>query len=71
MVSPAANNSNAAPFSTAPSMRSPGAGIVFGVFRNRNRGYNDPDLNFFGLTLPVGLPTVETIHGGTWRALSS
>ena len=28
--------------------------------------YNDPDLNFFGLTLPVGLPTVETVHGGTW-----
>ncbi len=44
----------------------PWRGIAFGVFRNRNRGYNDPDLNFFGLTLPVGLPTVETVHGGTW-----
>ena len=44
----------------------PWRGLAFGVFRNRNRGYNDPDLNFFGLTLPVGLPTVETVHGGAW-----
>ena len=41
-------------------------GLAFGVFRNRRRGYNDPDLNFFGLTLPVGLPTVETVHAGIW-----
>ena len=44
----------------------PWRGLAFGVFRDRRRGYNDPDLNFFGLTLPVGLPTVETVHGGTW-----
>ena len=48
----------------------PWRGLAFGVFRNRNRGYNDPDLNFFGLTLPVGLPTVETVHGGTWSVRS-
>ena len=41
-------------------------GLVFGVFRNRRTGYNDPDLNFFGLTLAVRLPTVETVHGATW-----
>ncbi|MCY4481188.1 MAG: hypothetical protein OXB97_14980, partial [Rhodospirillales bacterium] len=41
-------------------------GLAFGVFRDRHRGYNDPDLNFFGLTLPVRLPTVETVHGATW-----
>ena len=41
-------------------------GLAFGVFRNRHRGYNDPDLNFHGLTLPAGLPTVETVHGATW-----
>ena len=41
-------------------------GLAFGVFRDRRRGYNDPDLNFFGLTLPVGLPTIETVHGPTW-----
>ena len=40
--------------------------LAFGVFRDRHRGYNDPDLNFHGLTLPVRLPAVETIHGGTW-----
>ena len=41
-------------------------GLAFGVFRDRRRGYNDPDLNFFGLTLPVRLPPVETVHGPTW-----
>ena len=41
-------------------------GLAFGVFRDRRRGYNDPDLNFFGPTLPVGLPTIETVHGPTW-----
>ena len=44
----------------------PWRGLAFGVFRDRHRGYNDPDLNFHGLTLPVRLPAVETIHGGTW-----
>ncbi len=41
-------------------------GLAFGVFRNRNAGWNDPDLNFLGLTLAVRLPTVETVHGATW-----
>ena len=41
-------------------------GLALGVFRNRRTGYNDPDLNFFGLTLAVRLPTVETVHGATW-----
>ena len=41
-------------------------GLAFGVFRDSRRGYNDPDINFFGLTLPVGLPAVETVHGPTW-----
>ena len=41
-------------------------GLVFGVYRDRNRGYLDPDLNFFGLTVPVRLPTVETVHRGNW-----
>ena len=45
-------------------------GLVFGVFKSRHDGYNDPDLNFFGLTLPVGLPTVETVHGATWSVLA-
>ncbi len=41
-------------------------GLVFGVYRDRWRGSFEPDLNFFGLTLPVRLPTVETVHGGIW-----
>ena len=41
-------------------------GLAFGVFHDRRRGYNDPDLNFFGLTLAVSLPSVETVHGPTW-----
>ena len=45
-------------------------GLVFGVFRNRHCGYRDPDLNFFGLTLTVGLPTVETVHGPAWSVLA-
>ena len=44
----------------------PWRGLAFGVSRNRHRGYNDPDLNFFGLTVPLSLPTVESIHGGIW-----
>ena len=43
-----------------------GNGLTFGVYRDRQRGYLAPDLNFFGLTVPVRLPTVETIHGGIW-----
>ena len=41
-------------------------GVTFGVYRDRRSGYMDPDLNFFGLTVPVHLPTVETVHGGIW-----
>ena len=48
----------------------PWRGLVFGVFKDRRSGYNDPDLNFYGLTLPVRLPTVETVHGPTWSVLA-
>ncbi len=48
----------------------PWRGLVFGVFRSRHTGYRDPDLNFFGLTLTIGLPTVETVHGATWTVLA-
>ncbi len=41
-------------------------GLVFGVFCDRWRGSFEPDLNFFGLTVPARLPTVETVHGGIW-----
>ena len=41
-------------------------GLALGVYRDRRRGYLEPDLNFFGLTVPVRLPTVETVDGGIW-----
>ena len=41
-------------------------GLAFGVYRDRSQGYMEPDLNFFGLTVPVRLPTVETVHGAVW-----
>ena len=44
----------------------PWQGLVFGVFAGRSRGYNEPDLNFHGLTLPVRLPTVDPVSGQTW-----
>ena len=48
----------------------PWRGLVFGVFKDRRDGYSDPDLNFFGLTLALRLPTVETVHGATWTVLA-
>ena len=44
----------------------PWRGLAFGVFKDRRCGYNDPDLNFHGLTLPVRLPAVETVNGPAW-----
>jgi len=41
-------------------------GLAFGVCRDRRQNYLEPDLNFFGLTVPVRLPTVETVHGANW-----
>ena len=48
----------------------PWRGLVFGVFRDRRSGYRNPDLNFFGLTLSAGLPTIETVHGPAWSVLA-
>ena len=44
----------------------PWRGIVFGVFRDRRPGLNDPDLNFHGLTVPVRLPELSSVHGVRW-----
>ena len=45
-------------------------GLVFGVFpdRVRRQGFNEPDVNFHGLTVRVRLPDVSTVHGGMWYA---
>ncbi|MDE0048794.1 MAG: hypothetical protein OXO52_03345 [Rhodospirillales bacterium] len=44
-------------------------GLSFGVFDSRFHGFNEPNLNFHGLSLSVFLPTVDTIDGGTWSVL--
>ncbi len=41
-------------------------GLAFGVFKDGRSAWRDPDVNFFGLTLPVGLPVVETVDGTAW-----
>ena len=41
-------------------------GLAFGVFRNRLTGFNNPDLNFHGLTIAVRLPSVDAVEGGSW-----
>ena len=42
------------------------AGLTMGVFKNRHDPFNQPDLNFHGLTLNVRLPRVQTLDGDTW-----
>ena len=43
-------------------------GLVFGVFPDRVRraSFNEPDVNFHGLTVAVRLPEVGTVHGRHW-----
>ena len=53
-------------FSTAPGHTERWAGLTMGVFRNRHDPFNQPDLNFHGLTLNVRLPRVQTLDGDTW-----
>ena len=41
-------------------------GVTLGVIRSRQPLYNEPDLNFHGLTLNVRLPHVQSLDGETW-----
>ena len=41
-------------------------GLAFGVFADRSRYRDEPDLNFHGLILPVRLPTVHPVDGPAW-----
>ena len=41
-------------------------GLAFGVFADRSRYRDEPDLNFHGLVLPVRLPTVHPVDGPAW-----
>ena len=41
-------------------------GLVFGVFRNRHASYDDPTVNFHGVTVPGPMPQVHTVSQDTW-----
>ncbi len=41
-------------------------GVVFGVYHSRSPMYRQPDLNFFGHMLHIGLPYVDTVAAPTW-----
>ena len=45
-------------------------GIDFAVVTNRFHSYHAPDLNFHGLTINVGLPSIQTLDGATWQAIA-
>ena len=45
-------------------------GLRFGVIKQAWRPYLTPDLNFHGLTITVGLPSIETLDGSTWHAIA-
>ena len=60
--------SNAAPSWTARSMWNHGRASCSASSRTSHAGYRIPDVNFHGLTLPVRLPQIDTVEGGTWSA---
>ena len=41
-------------------------GLTLGVLKSRHPLYNEPDLNFHGLTVNVRLPHVQDLDGNTW-----
>ena len=41
-------------------------GAMFGVFNNKLPGFNQADLNFYGLTLPIRLPAICTLNAHNW-----
>ena len=45
-------------------------GIRFGVVKERWHSYQAPDLNFHGLTINVGLPSIQSLDGATWQAMA-
>ena len=42
-------------------------GLVLGVRKSRLPSYNEPDMNFHGLTVNVRLPHVQSLDGETWN----
>jgi len=45
-------------------------GLTFGVFKDRYAGFKNNDLNFHGLAIHAGLPSVSAVAGGTWCAIA-
>ena len=45
-------------------------GIRFGVVKNKWHNYQTPDLNFHGLTINIGLPSIQTLDNATWQAIA-
>lgn len=45
-------------------------GLTFGVFKDRYAGFKNNDLNFHGLAIHAGLPSVAAVAGGTWCAIA-
>ncbi len=45
-------------------------GIRFGVVKEKWHSYQAPDLNFHGLTIQVGLPSIQTLDGTTWQTMA-
>jgi len=45
-------------------------GLTFGVFKDRYTGFKDNDLNFHGLAIHAGLPSVSAVAGGTWCTIA-
>ena len=60
----------AAPSSTARSMPRPGAVSSSASSRTAAAATTTPTSTSSGLTLALRLPTVETVHGGTWTVLA-
>ena len=45
-------------------------GIGLGVFRNRNRPYGEPDVNFHGVTVSATLPEITAANDDSWSVLA-
>ncbi len=45
-------------------------GLTLGVFRDRNRPYGEPDVNFHGLTVAIALPEITAANDDKWSVLA-
>ena len=45
-------------------------GLRFGIVKDKWHCHFAPDLNFHGLTIHIDLPSIQTLHGPTWKAIA-